>query len=60
MPEDTVTGTAVASTEVWTRLGGLGITEASVSTTLEQEGVAKFMESWQQLIATVASAAREA
>ena len=60
VPEDTVTGTAVASTEVWTRLGGLGITEASVSTTLEQEGVAKFMESWQQLIATVASAAREA
>lgn len=60
VPEDTVSGTATASAEVWTRLENLGITEAEVSATLEREGVEKFMESWQQLIDTVAAAAREA
>ena len=60
VPEDTVSGTAAASSEVWSQLEALGITEADVSATLEREGVEKFMESWQQLIDTVASAAREA
>lgn len=60
VPEDTVSGTAAASAEVWSRLAALGITESDVSTTLENEGVVKFMDSWQQLIDTVATAAREA
>lgn len=60
IPEDTVSGTAAAAAAVWSRLEGLGITEAEVSATLEREGVEKFMDSWEQLIATVATAAREA
>ncbi len=60
VPEDTVTGTAPASAAVWEALEGLGITEADTSATLENEGVQKFIESWQKLIATVATAAEDA
>lgn len=57
VPQDTVTGTAPASAAVWNRLESLGISPFEVSATLETEGVAKFIESWEQLRATVAGAA---
>ena len=59
VPEDTVSGTAPASAEVWKSLERLGIKQDDVSATLEREGVAKFIESWQQLLNTVATAAKE-
>jgi transaldolase len=61
---DTVTGTAERSTHVVDRLAVLGIDLDEVTTTLEHEGVAKFITSWEQLLSTVqdglltASAAR--
>lgn len=60
VPEDTVSGTGAASAEVWAGLESLRITEADVSATLESEGVEKFIDSWKQLIDTVAAAAQEA
>lgn len=57
VPDDTVTGTAVASEEVWAELEGLGISRDDVSATLEREGVEKFITSWEQLRSTVAAAA---
>jgi transaldolase len=42
---------------VWAALAGLGIDEAQVCDQLEREGVAKFIESWEQLRATVGAAA---
>lgn len=60
VPEDTVSGTGAASAEVWAGLESLGITEADISATLESEGVEKFIDSWKQLIDTVAAAAQEA
>jgi transaldolase len=53
---DTVTGTAAQSAAVWRDLAGLGIIEAEVCETLEAEGVAKFIDSWEQLRTTVARA----
>lgn len=53
---DTVTGTAAESAGVWERLEALGIGEAEVCDQLEREGVAKFIESWEQLLDTVAAA----
>jgi transaldolase len=41
---------------VWHDLAGLGIIEADVCETLEAEGVAKFIDSWEQLRTTVARA----
>lgn len=60
VPEDTVSGTAAAAGQVWADLSDLGITSADVSATLEAEGVEKFIESWEQLIATVSAAAEKA
>lgn len=57
IPADSVTGTAAQSRQVWADLAGLGIEETEVCDKLETEGVAKFIESWEQLRATVASAA---
>lgn len=57
VPTDTVSGTAAASAAVWARLEELGISRDNVSATLESEGVTKFIDSWEQLRATVAAAA---
>ncbi|HAN71159.1 MAG TPA: transaldolase [Actinobacteria bacterium] len=59
-PVDTVTGTEEASLRTWRELESLGISQADVSATLEREGVAKFIDSWEQLRTTVATAAKEA
>lgn len=59
-PVDTVTGTQEASLATWRALEALGISQADVSATLEREGVTKFIDSWEQLRATVAAAAKEA
>lgn len=53
---DTVTGTAEASASVWRSLAQLGIEEVAVCQKLETEGVAKFIEAWEQLRATVRAA----
>lgn len=53
---DTMTDTFEHASEVWTKLAGLGIEPASVFTTLEDEGVDKFIASWNDLIATVSAA----
>lgn len=60
VPADTVTGTEAASAEVWAALARVGISQQDVSATLEREGVTKFIDSWEQLRATVAAAAAEA
>ena len=57
VPSDTVTGTEAASAAVWAALEQVGISQQDVSATLEREGVAKFIDSWEQLRATVAAAA---
>lgn len=53
---DTVTGTADASASVWRSLAQLGIEEVAVCQKLETEGVAKFIEAWEQLRTTVRTA----
>ena len=53
---DTVTGTADASAVIWQQLEALGISEAAVCAELEAEGVQKFIDAWEQLRATVATA----
>jgi transaldolase len=57
IPRDSVTGTASAAAQVLADLALLGIDVAEVCALLETEGVAKFIDSWQQLRATVAAAA---
>jgi transaldolase len=57
IPADSVTGTAAQSEQVWTDLAALGIHEQQVCDQLEAEGVQKFIDSWEQLRATVAAAA---
>jgi transaldolase len=54
---DQVTGTARESQQVWTDLAALGIDQAEVCQKLETEGVAKFIESWQDLRKNVAASA---
>ena len=53
---DTMSGTFEHASGVWTSLESLGIEPASVFTTLEDEGVDKFIASWNDLIATVSAA----
>ena len=53
---DTVTGTLDASRAELAALAPLGIDLAQVFDTLESEGVTKFIDSWEQLRATVAAA----
>lgn len=60
VPADSVSGTQEASEQIWMALESLGISQADVSATLEREGVAKFIDSWEQLRTTVATAAKEA
>ena len=57
VPTDTISGTEAASGAVWSALEGVGISQQDVSATLEREGVTKFIDSWEQLRATVAAAA---
>lgn len=53
---DTVTGTAGASALIWQQLEDLGISEAAICADLEVEGVAKFIDAWEQLRTTVTNA----
>ena len=53
---DTVTGTQDASKAVWASLEALGISETEVCLHLEDEGVAKFEQSWTELLDTVTRA----
>jgi transaldolase len=57
IPDDSITGTADKSAQVWSDLEALGIGNADVCALLEDEGVAKFIDSWEQLRSTVAAAA---
>ena len=57
IPADSVTGTAAEAAATWSAIEGLGIANADVCETLEREGVRKFIDSWEQLRATVAAAA---
>lgn len=57
IPTDTLDGTSAEAQLTWDALAGVGIDAESVFATLEVEGVAKFIESWEQLRATVAAAA---
>lgn len=59
IPSDSVTGTGLASAEVWSTLESLGISNDEVCATLESEGVTKFIDSWEQLRSTVAAAAAQ-
>ena len=53
---DTVTGTAASSRDDLTSLAAIGIDIDEVCEQLEVEGVQKFIDSWESLRATVASA----
>ena len=53
---DTIQGTYGEAQEVLDALAGLGIDYDDVVATLEREGVEKFAKSWDELVATVASA----
>jgi transaldolase len=50
---DTVHGTYDASRQVFTDLENLGISYDDVVQVLEDEGVAKFEASWNELLATI-------
>ena len=54
---DTLDGTASSAQEAWARLLAVGIDPDDVFGSLEREGVAKFIDSWQALRSTVATAA---
>ncbi len=54
---DSLAGTRVTAKAVWDELAGLGIDAADVFAVLEDEGVTKFIDSWEQLRSTVAAAA---
>jgi len=55
---DTVTGTAAESAAVWEALEAIGIKEDDVVELLEEEGVEKFIDSWQQLLDNLESSLR--
>lgn len=57
IPADSLTGTAPGALATWSELSAVGIDAADVFRTLEDEGVTKFVDSWVELRATVASAA---
>ncbi|GAB2760877.1 transaldolase [Nocardioides salsibiostraticola] len=50
---DEVTGTAADAQKVMDKLGEVGIDFADVLRVLEEEGVSKFMKSWDELVETV-------
>lgn len=50
---DRVTGTAAQAQQVFDRLAAVGIDFADVLDVLEREGVEKFSQSWDELVATV-------
>ncbi|MDP1878630.1 MAG: transaldolase [Actinomycetota bacterium] len=60
VPADSISGTEAASAAVWESIAALGIDAADVFATLEHEGVTKFIDSWEQLRATVGAAAKGA
>jgi transaldolase len=53
---DRVTGHFEAARETLGALEGLGISLSQVTDDLEADGVAKFVQSWRELLDTVASA----
>ena len=57
---DTVTGAYGEAHELFAKLAELGVDFADVTQTLEDEGVSKFIASWHDLQATVASALESA
>ena len=57
IPADSLSGTAGEADATWAALGAVGIDAGAVFAVLESEGVEKFIESWQELRATVATAA---
>jgi len=57
IPDDSLSGTAAQADATWSALRAVGIDAAGVFAVLESEGVSKFIESWQELRATVATAA---
>jgi transaldolase len=59
IPGDSLTGTGPAGDATWAALSTEGIDASDVFAVLEREGVAKFIDSWEQLRSTVASAASE-
>lgn len=57
---DTITGAYAAAHDTFDRLAAVGVDIADVTQLLEDEGVAKFIASWQDLKATVTTALTEA
>ncbi|MGN8245638.1 transaldolase [Cellulomonas soli] len=57
---DTVTGTGPAAARVVEQLALLGIDLDAITTTLEHEGVEKFITSWEQLLSTVQAGLQDA
>jgi transaldolase len=51
-----VTGTGAESAAIWQSLSTLGIQQETVCEQLEQDGVKKFIEAWEELRATVQTA----
>lgn len=47
---NTLDGTALAGDDVWERLSELGVSEHDVFEELERDGVAKFIDAWEQLL----------
>jgi transaldolase len=57
IPDDSLTGTGPAGDATWSALAAVGIDAVAVFSVLEDEGVTKFIDSWEELRATVAAAA---
>jgi transaldolase len=57
---DTCSGTYEAATKVWADLAAVGINRSDVFETLEQEGVEKFEDAWEQLLAGMTTALKAA
>jgi transaldolase len=56
IPADSLSGTGATGDQTWAALADVGIDARDVFAVLETEGVAKFIESWQELRSTVAAA----
>jgi transaldolase len=57
---DTVSGTAADSAAVWAALEAVGIPESDVGRVLEEEGLVKFVDSWEQLLAGITASLQQA
>ena len=56
---DTVTGSAISAQQVWDELATIGIDRIAICEHLEKDGVAKFIDAWNQLLTSLSETLAE-